>query len=90
MPLNRVTDAHRAYSTVVNSEVDFNFAAVIMKEMALIMVIAVIVVLVVLIFTSTTWAEIIVLLLTFLAAAIVQQGTNFLLGRISFISNSVR
>ena len=73
----------------MNSEVDFNFADVIMKEMAVIMVIAVVVVLVVLILTSTTWAEILVLLLTFLAAAIVQQGTNFLLGKISFISNSV-
>ena len=87
--LNRVKDALAPYSTVVNSEVDFDFSAVIMKEMALIMVIAVIVVLAVLIFTSSTWAEIIVLVLTFLAAAIVQQGTNFLLGRISFISNSV-
>ena len=87
--LNRVKDALSGYSTVVNSEVDFNFADVIMKEMALIMVIAVIVVLVVLILTSTTWAEIPVLLLTFLAAAVVQQGTNFLLGKISFISNSV-
>lgn len=87
--LSRVRDALSGYSTVVNSEVDFNFSDVIMKEMALIMVIAVIVVLVVLILTSTTWAEIPVLLLTFLAAAIVQQGTNFLLGRISFISNSV-
>ena len=73
----------------MNSEVDFNFADVIMKEMAVIMVIAVVVVLVVLILTSTTWAEILVLLLTFLAAAVVQQGTNFLLGKISFISNSV-
>ena len=87
--LNRVKDALSDYSTVVNSEVDFNFADVIMKEMAVIMVIAVVVVLVVLILTSTTWAEILVLLLTFLAAAIVQQGTNFLLGKISFISNSV-
>ena len=87
--LNRVKDALSGYSTVVNSEVDFNFADVIMKEMALIMVIAVIVVLVVLILTSTTWAEIPVLLLTFLAAAVVQQGTNFLLGKISFISDSV-
>ena len=87
--LNRVKDALSDYSTVVNSEVDFNFADVIMKEMAVIMVIAVVVVLVVLILTSTTWAEILVLLLTFLAAAVVQQGTNFLLGKISFISNSV-
>ena len=42
--LNRVKDALSGYSTVVNSEVDFNFADVIMKEMAVIMVIAVVVV----------------------------------------------
>ena len=57
--------------------------------MGVIMIIASVVVLVVLIITSSTWAEIAVLLLTFFAAALIHQGTNFLLGTISFMSNSV-
>lgn len=54
----------------------------------LIGIIAVILV-VVLTFTSSTYAEVPILLATFLAAALINKGTNFLLGRISFISDSV-
>ena len=54
----------------------------------LIGLVAVILVLV-LTFTSSTYAEVPILLATFLAAAIINKGTNFLLGRISFISDSV-
>lgn len=87
--LSRVRDALDGYETVVSTEVDFDYSAVIRQEMGLIMGIAVIVVLLVLLFTSSTWAEVIVLVLTFLVAAMIQQGTNFLLGEISFISNTV-
>ena len=38
---------------------------------------------------SSTYAEVLVLLGTFLAAAIINMGTNFLMGKISFVSNSV-
>ena len=44
---------------------------------------------VVLIFTSQTYAEVPVLLLTFVVGMILNMGTNFLLGTISFVSNSV-
>ena len=54
----------------------------------LIGIVAVILVLV-LTFTSSTYAEVPILLATFLAAALINKGTNFLLGRISFISDSV-
>ena len=43
----------------------------------------------VLLFTSQTYGEVPVLLLTFVIAMILNQGTNFLLGKISFVSNSV-
>lgn len=54
----------------------------------LIVIIAVIII-VVLTFTSSTYAEVPILLATFLAAALINKGTNFMLGRISFISDSV-
>ena len=54
----------------------------------LIVIIGVILVLV-LTFTSSTYAEVPILLATFLAAALINKGTNFMLGKISFISDSV-
>ena len=58
-------------------------------EMLGVLIIVVIVVTAVLLFTSSTYAEILVLLATFLAAAVVNMGTNFMLGTISFISNAI-
>ena len=42
-----------------------------------------------LLFTSETYGEVPVLILTFVVALVLNQGTNFLMGKISFISNSV-
>ena len=51
------------------------------------MVYVAIIIVVVLIFTSQTYAEVPVLLLTFVVGMILNMGTNFLLGTISFVSN---
>ena len=59
------------------------------KEMDVISVIVVVIVIAVLFLTSQAYAEVPILLLTFGSAALVQMGTNFLLGTISFVSNSV-
>lgn len=64
-------------------------AEIIDSEVRVIMVLVAIIVVVVLLFTSQTYGEIPVLLLTFLSAMILNQGTQFLLGTISFVSNSV-
>lgn len=61
----------------------------IAEEMNTITVLVAIIVVTVLLLTTQAYAEIPVLLITFLSAAIVQMGTNFLLGTISFVSNSV-
>ncbi len=58
-------------------------------EMQVVMVIAVVIILLVLLFTSHTYMEIPVLLLTFGMAALMNKGTNFIFGEISFVSNSV-
>ena len=57
--------------------------------MGVILVITAIVILLVLLLTSKSYAEIPVLVITFGAAAVLNLGTNFLLGEISFVSNSV-
>ena len=58
-------------------------------EISIIMVYVAIVIVIVLLFTSETYGEVPVLILTFVVALVLNQGTNFLMGKISFISNSV-
>ena len=64
-------------------------AEAIEKEMSVIIVIVAIVVVSILLLTSETFGEVPVLLLTFCSAAFINKGTNFLMGTISFVSNSV-
>ncbi len=59
------------------------------SEMQVVMVIAVVIILLVLFFTSQTYMEIPVLLMTFGFAALMNKGTNFVFGEISFVSDSV-
>lgn len=59
------------------------------KDMVIILLLAGVVIVAVLLFTSTTYAEIPVYLLTFIVAAILNKGTNFLFGTISFVTNSI-
>ena len=58
-------------------------------EMQVVMLVAVVIILLVLLFTSQTYMEIPVLVMTFGMAALLNKGTNFLFGEISFISDSV-
>ena len=64
-------------------------AADLDNDMIVILVLAGVVIVAVLLFTSTTYAEIPVYLITFIVAAILNKGTNFLFGTISFVTNSI-
>ena len=64
-------------------------AETIEHEINVIMVYVAIVIVAVLLFTSETYGEVPVLILTFGIGLIINQGTNYLLGKISFVSNSV-
>ena len=66
-----------------------DFADVLAKEMVIILAIAALVIVLVLLFTSKSFAEILVFPIVFLVAAVLNMGTNYWLGTISFISNSV-
>ena len=73
----------------VSTELGNSTADIIQQEINVIMVLVAVIVVVVLTLTSHTYAEIPVLLLTFVSAMILNQGTQFLMGKISFVSNSV-
>ena len=73
----------------VSTTVGQDMNAMLDQEMSVILIVAVIIIIVVLILTSRSYMEVPVLLLTFGAAALLNMGTNFLCGKISFISDSV-
>ncbi|MGN0708096.1 MAG: MMPL family transporter [Faecalibacterium sp.] len=77
------------YDCYVSTALGNSIAEIIDSEVRVIMVLVAAIVVIVLIFTSETYGEIPVLLLTFVSAMILNQGTQFLLGEISFVSNSV-
>ncbi|MDD6492925.1 MAG: MMPL family transporter [Firmicutes bacterium] len=77
------------YDTYIDTEVGVDSAADLQQEMQVIVLIAAIIIVVVLTLTSRSYAEIPVLIATFGVAAILNMGTNYLCGTISFISNSV-
>ena len=87
--LDRVKDALSDYDLYVSTELGNQEEEIIDREVNIIMVYVAIIVVVVLTLTSQTFGEVPVLLLTFVTAMILNQGTNFLLGKISFVSNSV-
>lgn len=87
--MNEVRDRVSSYDTSISTSIGVNLADQLAREMQIIIVIAAFIIIVVLLFTSKTYGEIPVLIITFIVAAVLNMGTNFLLGKISFISNSV-
>lgn len=77
------------YDHYINSEVGEDMNSMLQGEMTVILIVAVIIIIAVLTLTSRSYAEVPVLLITFGAAALLNMGTNFIFGKISFISNSV-
>lgn len=77
------------YDIYVSTTMGNATAEQIASEMNIVSILVAVIVVTVLIFTSQTYAEVPVLLLTFIASAIIASGTNYLLGTISFVSNSV-
>ena len=87
--LEDVKEHLQGYDTYVVTAMGNALADNIEAEVQVIIVLVAIIVVIVLTLTSKTYAEVPVLLLTFLSAMLLNQGTNFLLGKISFVSNSV-
>ena len=77
------------YDSHVYTTVDLDESAELKKDVLFILIVAVFVILAVLIFTSSTYAEVPIFMITFITAAILNKGTNYVFGTVSFISNSV-
>ena len=87
--LQEVKDLLAPYDLHVVSNVGNPLKEIIDREMLIVDIIAVVIIITVLLITSNTYAEIPVLLLTFGSAALLNMGTNFLMGEISFVTDSI-
>ena len=84
-----IQEALSGYDLYVDTTIGYDENAMLQEEMNTILVVAVIIIILVLVLTSRAYMEVPVLLLTFGAAALMNMGTNYLCGKISFISNSI-
>ncbi len=87
--LNSVKQTLAPYDLFVSTTLGDTSAELIQKEVNMITAFVVVIVVVVLALTSESYADVPIIGLTFLVAAILNTGTNFLMGTISFVSNSV-
>ena len=84
-----VRAALECYDTSFYTTVDKDDSANLKEDMKYILVVVVIIIILVITFTSTTYMEIPIFMMVFGMAALLNIGTNFLYGSISFISNAV-
>ena len=77
------------YDAYISTTVGVSAAGDLGSEMQVILLVAAVIITAVLLLTSRSYAEVPVLILTFAASALMNMGTNFLLGEISFVSHSV-
>ncbi len=89
--LNAVLEELEGYDVYYSSDIgqEERDADDLNHDMIIILLLAGVVIVAVLLFTSTTYAEIPVFLMTFIVAAILNKGTNFIFGTISFVTDSI-
>jgi len=89
--LNGVLEELSGYDVYYTSDIgqEERDAADLDNDMIIILVLAGVVIVAVFLFTSTTNAEILVFLMTFIVAAILNKGTNYWFGTISFVTDSI-
>lgn len=87
--LEEINTRLAGYDLYVDTLVGYDENATLQEEMTTILILAVVIIIGVLILTSRSYLEVPVLLVTFGVAALLNMGTNFVFGTISFISDSV-
>lgn len=87
--MDRLKSVLAPYDTYIYSEVGLDTSAQLQSEMGIILVIAAIVIIIVLLFTSKSYMEVPVYMIVFGVAAVLNMGTNYWFGEVSYITNSV-
>ena len=87
--LENVEVALNGYDFYISSDIGNPMGAILDNEILMISIVAGIIILSMLAFTSKSIIEVPVILISFLAAMMFNLGTNFIFGKISFVSSSV-
>ena len=77
------------YPVSVSGDVGYNYQDVLAKEMVVVLSLAAAVIVAVLLFTSRSYFEIVIYFVVFGVSALLNMGTNFWLGEVSAITNTV-
>lgn len=77
------------YDTAIDTQIGYDENTMLQEEMSTILVVSAFIIVAVLTLTSRAYAEVPVLLLIFGAAALLNMGTNFWYGTISFVSDAI-
>lgn len=85
----KVRESVSSYDNVVYTTIDKDDAKSLNEDMKIIGILVVLIITGVLIFTSQTYVEILIFMLTFGMAILLNVGTNFIFGRISFVTKAV-
>lgn len=86
---NKIENKLNDYDTYISASIGDADSVRMASEMKMVMLIACVIILAVLLISSHTYMEIPVLVITFGVSAILNKGTNYFFGTISFISNSI-
>ena len=87
--LSQIKDSLKDYDVYISSEIGENYSAQVAEEMGGVLLLAVSVIVFVLLFTSRSYFEVVIFGIVFIFAAVINMGTNYLLGTISSITNSI-
>lgn len=87
--MREVRETVADYDAYVSTDIGSDYMAKLAQEMVSVLLVAVAVIVAVLLFTSKSYFEVVVFFLVFVTAAVLNMGTNYLLGEISSITNSI-
>ena len=87
--MDHIRERLKDYDTYISSQIGYDFSAELAKEMVGVLAIAALVIVAVLLFTSRSYFEVVIFGIVFAVAALLNMGTNYWLGEISSITNSI-
>jgi predicted RND superfamily exporter protein len=86
---NQILELTQPYDRLISSSLLDDYADQLQSDIRFVLVLVVLIIIAVLTLTCEAFADVPVFLITFGVSALLNMGTNYLLGTISFISNSV-
>lgn len=87
--MGEIKELIAGFDTYINTKVGVDSIGQVLSEMTGVMLIALVVIVGVLLFTSRSYFEVVIFMIVFAVSALLNMGTNFWLGKISTITNSI-